>query len=63
LLNKHYRPRNRALRRCHPRDLLNQVRNYCTYNGLPLEMRPDYFDRVVNSYFTVVGGVAAEPKA
>jgi len=62
LLNKHYRPRNRALRRCHPRDLLNQVRNFCTYNGLPLEMRPEYFDRVVNSYFTVVGGVAAEPK-
>ncbi len=58
LLERHYRPRNRALRRCHPRDLLNQVRNFCTYNGLSLEMRPDYFDRVVNSYFTVVGGAA-----
>jgi hypothetical protein len=60
LLERHYRPRNRAMRRCHPRDLLNQVKNFCTYNGLPLEMRPDYFDRVVNSYFTVVGGQVAE---
>jgi predicted ATPase with chaperone activity len=59
LLERHYRPRNRALRRCHPRDLLSQVRNYCTYTGRPMEMRPEYFDRVVNSYFTVVGGQAS----
>jgi hypothetical protein len=42
------------MRRCHPRDLLGQVRNYCAYNDLPIEMRPEYFDRVVDSYFTVV---------
>ncbi len=40
--------------RCHPRDLLGQIRNYCNYNGLPMEMRTEYFDRVVKSYFTVV---------
>ncbi len=56
LLNTHYRPKNRPLRRCQPRDLLMQVRNYCVYNNLPLEMRPEYFDRVVKSYFTVVAG-------
>ena len=54
LLDTHYRAANRPLRRCHPRDLLSQIRNYCAYNGLPVEMRPDYFDRVVKSYFTVV---------
>ncbi|HEY1602876.1 MAG TPA: AAA family ATPase [Pirellulales bacterium] len=54
LLAKHYRPHNLPMRRCHPRDLLGQVRNYCVYNGLPLEMRPEYFDRVVKSYFTVL---------
>jgi len=54
LLDTHYRAANRPLRRCHPRDLLGQIRNYCAYNGLPVEMRPDYFDRVVKSYFTVV---------
>ena len=26
----------------------------CTYNDLPMEMRPEHFDRVVQSYFTVV---------
>jgi predicted ATPase with chaperone activity len=54
LVEKHYKPLGRPLRRCHPRDLLLQIRNYCTYNDLPMEMRTDHFDRVVNSYFTVV---------
>jgi hypothetical protein len=54
LIDTHYRPVNRPMRRCQPRDLLGQIRNYCTYNGLPMEMKPDHFDRVVRSYFTVV---------
>ncbi|MCA9168936.1 MAG: AAA family ATPase [Planctomycetales bacterium] len=54
LLSQHYRPCGRRRRRCHPRDLLAQIRNYCCYNDIPLEMRPEYFDRVVKSYFTVV---------
>jgi predicted ATPase with chaperone activity len=54
LVKTHYYPLNRPLRRCHPRDLLSQILNYCTYNDLPMEMRPEYFDRVVKSYFTVV---------
>jgi predicted ATPase with chaperone activity len=54
LLEKHYRPCRRPMRRCHPRDLMNQIQNYCRYNGLPTEMRPQYFDRIVKSYFTVV---------
>jgi predicted ATPase with chaperone activity len=55
LLERHYRPHGRPRRRCHPRDLLLQVHNYCTYNDLPMEMRPEYFDLVVDNYFTVVG--------
>ena len=54
LVKTHYRPLNRPLRRCHPRDLLSQILNYCTYNDLQMEMRPEYFDGVVKSYFTVV---------
>ena len=54
LLQTHYYPNNRPLRRCQPRDLLSQIANYCAYNDLPMEMRPEYFDRVVKSYFTVV---------
>lgn len=55
LLARHYRPLNRPLRRCHPRDLLLQVQNYCNYNSLPLEMKPQYLDLVVENYFTIVG--------
>jgi hypothetical protein len=55
LLATSYRPMNRPMRRCHPRDLLLQVHHYCTYNDLPMEMKAEYFDRVVEDYFTVVG--------
>jgi len=54
LIEQHYRPQNRAMRRCHPRDLLHQIRNYCVYNDLPIETRREYFDRVVGSYFAMV---------
>lgn len=54
LLRTHYRARQRPLRRCHPRDLLVQIQNYCAYNDLPVEMKAEYFDVVVENYFTVV---------
>lgn len=60
LINRHYRASDRPRRRCHPRDLLLQIRNFCVYNDLEMEMRPEYFDRVVKSYFTTVNG-KAEP--
>jgi hypothetical protein len=62
LLTTHYRPQRRALRRCHARDLLTQVRNFCSYNDYPTELRPEYLDRVVPSYFTVVNGMADESR-
>jgi hypothetical protein len=55
LLAKHYRPHGRPLRRCHPRDLLLKIHSHCAYHGLPMEMKPEYFDHVVEDYFTVVG--------
>jgi hypothetical protein len=58
LLAAHFRPTGRPLRRCHPRDLLLQVLNYCAYNDLPVEMRPEYFDAAVANYFTVVNEAA-----
>ena len=56
LIETHYRPQGQPMRRCHPRDLLSQIRNYCVYNDLPTEMKPEYFDHVVKSYFTVLDG-------
>ncbi|MCA9211481.1 MAG: AAA family ATPase [Planctomycetales bacterium] len=54
LLQRHYYPYNRSLRRCHPRDLMNQIRNYCVYNDQPVTMQRQLFDIVVSSYFTAV---------
>ncbi len=54
LIERHYRQKNRAFRRCHPRDLLRQVKSYCAYNDLPVEMKSDYLDVVVRCYFTEV---------
>jgi hypothetical protein len=54
LLETHYRPHRRPLRRCHPRDLLQQIRYFCKYHELPFEMLPEYFDRVGQGFFTTV---------
>jgi hypothetical protein len=56
LVQTHYRPHGRPLRRCQPRDLLAQIANYCTFNGTPVQLSPQLLDRVVRSYFTVVAG-------
>jgi hypothetical protein len=55
LLATHYRPHKRPLRRCHPRDLLLQIRNFCRYTGSDMDMRPELLDMVVENYFTMVG--------
>lgn len=62
LLDTYYRPENRPRRRCHARDLLQQVRNYCTYNEVFFEMRAEYFDKVAHSFFTVVRTKDEKPR-
>lgn len=47
-----YERTGRNLRRCHPRDLLNQVANYCKYRKMPLTIRPDFLDQACRSYFS-----------
>jgi predicted ATPase with chaperone activity len=54
LIERHYKQVNRPFRCCQPRDLLLQVRNYCIYRDLPLEMKPEYFDFAAGNYFTVM---------
>ena len=54
LLATHYRPKNRPLRACQPRDLLLQVRNFCLYHTLPKTMTPAAFDFAVDNYFSVM---------
>lgn len=47
-----YQRTGRPIRRCHPRDLLQQVKNYCIYRQLPLAIRPEYLDHACRSYFS-----------
>ena len=53
LIQHHYQRVSRPFRCCQPRDLLLQVRNYCIYNDIPLELKPEYFDFAARNYFTV----------
>ncbi|MFO0975358.1 MAG: AAA family ATPase [Planctomycetaceae bacterium] len=54
VLETFYRKAERPMRRCHARDLLLQVRNYCLYNGVPFEMLPEHFEKIAECFFTKV---------
>jgi len=54
LIETHYVKANREMRACHPRDLLLQIRNFCTYKGLPKKMTNESIDIAVSNYFTVM---------
>jgi len=50
----YYERTGRPCRRCHPRDLLTQVSNYCRYRGVALTLRPEYLDRACRGYFSEI---------
>ncbi len=54
LIETHYRPVDRPFRNCQPRDLLLQVRNYCLYNDLEIELKNEYLDFACENYFSVM---------
>jgi hypothetical protein len=54
MIEKHYQATGRAMRACHPRDLLLQVRNYCLYRNQPVEVTAESLDLAVENYFTVM---------
>ncbi len=54
LIQRHYVEAKRPMRSCHPRDLLLQVRSYCLFHKLPLELTPETIDIAVENYFTVM---------
>ncbi|MEM9701731.1 MAG: AAA family ATPase, partial [Planctomycetota bacterium] len=39
---------------CQPRDLLMQVRNFCAYKQVPVELSNASFDFAVANYFSVM---------
>jgi hypothetical protein len=54
VIEKHYKKVQRRFRCCQPRDLLMQVRNFCLFHNLPLELTAEYFDFAVENYFAVM---------
>lgn len=54
LIDAHFLACDRKFRSCHPRDLLLQVRNYCTYHRMPRKMTAEAFDFAAENYFSVL---------
>jgi hypothetical protein len=57
LQRRHYRPLQRSMRACHPRDLLDQVAALCRYRGIDPAITRELLDAACASYF--VGGTDA----
>jgi hypothetical protein len=54
LIDVKYKALGRPFRCCHPRDLLMQVRNHCSFHGLPLRLSRQNLDFAIDSYFAVM---------
>lgn len=54
LIETHYKPVNRPMRNCHPRDLLLQVRAYCYFRSVTPELKKEYIDFAVENYFSIM---------
>ena len=54
LIRKHYTACSRPLRRCHARDLLEQIQYYCEYNEYQPTVNQQHLDYAVRNYFTAM---------
>ncbi len=54
LIEKHYKPMDRPMRNCHPRDILLQIKNYARYHKKPMVLSNEAMDFAVDNYFSVV---------
>ena len=51
LQRRHYRPNNRPMRACHPRDLIEQVTALCRYQGRTPAITRELIDSACRAYF------------
>jgi hypothetical protein len=51
LLSRYYDHGKRPLTACHPRDLVEQILDYCRYYQLAPRLTPEHLDRACHSYF------------
>lgn len=49
-----YQTNKRSMRRCHPRDILKQVKCFCRYRKIPPQLRPELIDQACKSYFSTL---------
>lgn len=56
LLQKHYVSKDRLRRACDPRDLTDQIYDYCVFNNLPFDISFDILDRIACEYFAKLKG-------
>jgi len=54
LIEEHFERTGRKFRYCHPRDLLLQVRSFCSYKDETAMMTNELFDMAVENYFAVM---------
>jgi len=54
IIQQHYKQPGRVMRYCHPRDLLHQVRTYCTFYDLPPVATAEALDAAVKNYFAML---------
>jgi len=54
LVERYFDAVGRPMRCCHPRDLMLQMRSYCSYHGKPLEFSDEAMDFAVRNYFAVM---------
>jgi hypothetical protein len=50
-MRRHYRPNQRPLRACHPRDLIDQVTALCRYRGTEPTINRETLDAACDAYF------------
>lgn len=51
LVETHYRETGRKMRRCHPRDLIETIQDFCTYRGEDVHVDADLLDEAAETYF------------
>ncbi len=51
LIEEHYEKTGRTMRRCHPRDLLETIQDFCVYQNEDLQVNRDLLDRAAETYF------------
>ncbi len=54
LIENYFVATGRPMRCCHPRDLMLQIRSYCSYHDVPPAMTDDAVEFAVTNYFAVM---------